>query len=142
MEAWYQMEIVIQEAQARVPVTIMQLHGELDASRYLDVVARARELYAAGTRHLLLDLSNLSFMASSGLVALHSIAMIMRGEEPLDPEHGWSTFPTVTQDVESGLVANCKILNPQPAVNWALEVSGFKAFLEVHTDLETALASF
>ena len=142
MEAWYQMEIVIQEAQARVPVTIMQLHGELDASRYLDVVARVRELHAAGTRHLLLDLSNLSFMASSGLVALHSIAMIMRGEELPDPEHGRSAFPTIAKGVEGSFVANCKILNPQPAVNWALEVSGFKAFLEVHIDLETALASF
>jgi hypothetical protein len=36
MEGWYRMEIVVQEAQARVPVTIMQLHGELDASHYLE----------------------------------------------------------------------------------------------------------
>ena len=142
MKTWYQMAIVIQTVQARVPVTIMQLHGELDASHYLDVIAQARELYAAGTRHLLLDLSDLSFMASSGLVALHSIALIMRGREPPDPEHGRKASPPRAKGVEGGLVANCKILNPQPPVSWALEVSGFKAFLEVYADLETALASF
>ena len=32
------MEIVVQEVQAKVPVTIMQLQGELDASNYLQVI--------------------------------------------------------------------------------------------------------
>jgi anti-anti-sigma regulatory factor len=142
MKTWYQMAITIQEVQSRVPVTIMQLHGELDASHYLDVIAQARELYAAGTRHLLLDLSDLSFMASAGLRALHSIALIMRGEEPPDAEHSRKAAPPKRRGVEGGLVQEFKILNPQPPVNWALEVSGFKTFLEVYTDLETALASF
>ncbi|MFB0535844.1 MAG: STAS domain-containing protein [Anaerolineae bacterium] len=136
------MEIVVKEVQARVPVTIMQLHGELDASNYLDVIARAKEICAAGTRHLLLDLSGLSFMASSGLVALHSIALITRGDEPPDPEYGWSAYRAARKDAGGGFAENCKILNPQPAVNRTLETTGFKNFLEVYTDLETALASF
>ena len=136
------MEIVIKEAEARVPVTIMQLHGELDASNYLDLIARAKEICAAGTRHLLLDLSGLSFMASSGLVALHSIALITRGDEPPDPEYGWSAFRAIRKDVEGDFEQHCKILNPQPSVDRVLEVAGFKVSLEVHTDLETALASF
>jgi anti-anti-sigma regulatory factor len=136
------MEIVVEQAQGRVPVTVMQLHGELDASNYLDVIARAKELYAAGTRHLLLDLDGLSFISSAGLMALHSIALIMKGEKPPDPEHGWSAFHAVERDLEGGKATNCKILNPQPAVSRSLEVTGFKTFLEVHTDLETALASF
>lgn len=142
MKTWYQMAITIQEVQSKVPVTIMQLHGELDASHYLDVIEQARELYATGARHLLLDLSDLSFMASAGLMALHSIAKIMRGEEPPDAEPSRKAAPPKRKGVEGGLVQNFKILNPQPPVNWALEVSGFKTFLEVHTDLETALASF
>lgn len=136
------MEIVVERAQGRVPVTVMQLHGELDASNYRDVIARARELYAAGTRHLLLDLGGLSFISSAGLMALHSTALIMKGEKPPDPEHGWSAFHAVGRDVEGGKATNCKILNPQLAVSQSLEVTGFKTFLEVHTDLETALASF
>jgi len=136
------MEIVVEQAQGRVPVTIMQLHGQLDASNYLDVIARAKELYAAGTRHLLLDLDGLSFMSSAGLMAVHSVALIMQSQKPPDLEHGWSAFHTVERDLEGSKATNCKILNPQPAVSRSLEVTGFTTFLEVHTDLEAALASY
>lgn len=136
------MEITVLERQAKVPVTIMHLQGELDASSYLDVIARAQELYASGARYLLLDLSELSFMASSGLVALHSTALIMSGDEPPDPEYGWSAFHAMDKEVGGGFVKNCKILNPQPKVSRTLEVTGFNTFLEIFTDLETALESF
>jgi anti-anti-sigma regulatory factor len=120
----------------------MQLQGELDASNYRDVIAQAQELYDAGTRDLLLDLSELSFMASSGLVALHSVALIMKGEEPPDPEHGWGAFRSIAKDREGGMEQHCKLLNPRPSVVRSLEMTGFARFLEVHTDLEEALASF
>ena len=136
------MDIGVQEVQGKVPATIMQLHGELDASNYMQVIARARELYAAGSRRLLLDLSDLSFMASSGLVALHSIVLIMNGEEPPDLEYGWSAFRAATEAAQGQTTAVCKVLNPRPSVNRTLEVSGFKTFLGVYTDLETALAAF
>lgn len=136
------MDIVVRQAQGQVPVTVMQLQGKLDASNYLDVIAQAKEVYEAGAQDLLLDLSDLSFMASSGLVALHSIALIMRGDEPPDPEYGWSAFRAVAKDVSGGFERHCKILNPQPAVDKTLTITGFKTFLEVHTDLDTAIASF
>ncbi len=66
---------------ANSPTTvILELDGELDASNYLDVIDRVRQVYAGGARQLVLDLSNLSFLSSSGLVALHSAALIMRNE--------------------------------------------------------------
>lgn len=136
------MEIIVREAEGAVPVTILELQGELAASNYLDVIARARELYAAGTRNLLLDLGGLSFMASSGLVALHSIALIMRGAEPPDPEHGWGAFRAVDRDRGGGFEKHCKILNPQPSVAKTLEITRFDSFVEIYTDLDTALASF
>ena len=136
------MELEIIEAQGRVPVTIMKLGGELDASNYLDVITKAKELYAAGTRDLLLDLSDLSFMASSGLVALHSTALIMKGEEPPDPEHGWGAFRGISRERVRGVGEHFRIYNPQPAVARTLDITGFKTFGEVHTDLETARASF
>jgi len=136
------MEITVLERQANVPATIMHLQGELDASNYLDVIAQVQELYAGGARYLLLDLSGLSFMASSGLVAIHSTALIMRGDEPPDPEYGWGAFHAMDKEVDGGFVKNCKILNPQPKVSRTLESTGFSTFLEIFTDLETALESF
>jgi anti-anti-sigma regulatory factor len=136
------MDIIVTKAEGRVPVTIMKLQGELDASNYLDPVARAQEEYRAGARDLLLELSDLSFMASSGLVALHSIALIMRGEEPPDPEHGWGAFRALAKDKEGGYELHCKLCNPQPSVAKTLEMTGFSTFLEVHSDPEVAIASF
>jgi anti-anti-sigma regulatory factor len=136
------MDIIVRQAEGRVPVTIMELHGELDGSNYLDVVARAKEAYETGTRDLLLELSELSFMASSGLVALHSIALIMRGEEPPDPEYGWGAFRALAKDKDGGFEPHCKLCNPQPSVTKTLEITRFDTFLEVHTDPEAAVASF
>lgn len=138
------MNITFEQVQARVPVTIMKLQGELDASSYLDVIAQAKELYQAGVSNLLLDLDELSFMSSSGLVALHSIAMLMRGQEPLDPEAGWGAMHSISHDLESaaGYEAHLKLLNPQPRVAKTLEITGFNNILETFTDRQAAISSF
>jgi anti-anti-sigma regulatory factor len=136
------MDIIVSQAEGRVPVTIMALQGELDASNFLELVARAKGLYEAGTRDLLLEFSGLSFMASSGLVALHSVALIMRGEEPPDPDHGWGAFRALAKDKEGGYEVHCKLCNPQPSVAKTLEMTGFSTFLEVFADPEAAISSF
>jgi anti-anti-sigma factor len=92
----------VDRIEGAVPVTVMSLDGELDASNYLRLVDDVRELYASGTRNLLLDLSDLSFMASSGLVALFSVVKVMNGEQPPDPEYGWGAFREVSRGLESG----------------------------------------
>jgi anti-anti-sigma regulatory factor len=138
------MKISVEHVEASVPVTVMSLEGELDASCYLEVIDRARLLYQAGTRNLLLDLTNMSFMASSGLVSLHSVALIMRGEQPPDPEAGWGAFHAIANELEraAGHEAHCKLLNPQPRVIKTLETTGFEKILAVYTDRQAALASF
>jgi len=138
------MNITVDQAEGSVPVTIVGLHGDLDASNYQDVIAKARELYDVGARHVLLDMSNVPYMGSSGLVALHSIAVLLRGEQPPDPESGWNAFHAIARDQEAdrGAQQHIKLLNPQPKVVRTLEMTGLKAFFEVHTDLAAAIASF
>lgn len=138
------MNITVQQIQAKVPITIMQLEGELDASCYIEVVDKAKELYEAGTRNLLLDLSEMSFMSSSGLVSLHNIAMLMRGEEPPHPEAGWGVMHSMADNVENATSyeAHCKLLSPQPRVEKTLTITGFNNIFEVFTDREQAIASF
>lgn len=136
------MTINVDQAQGKVAVTILGIHGDLDASNYLDVVARAQDAYDAGARYILVDMTDMPFMASSGLVALHSVALLLRGEKPPDPEYGWSAFRAIDRDRDSGLQKQVKFLNPQPKVDQVLEMTGLKEFFEIHTDLETAVASF
>lgn len=123
-------------------ITILDLDGELDASNYLDVIARVRSLYESGTRHLVIDLTDVRFLSSSGLVALHSAALVMRGDEPPDPELGWSAFHAIATDVEQGFESCCKLANPQPRVRKSLEITGFGQFLEIFDDTDAAVASF
>ena len=74
--------------------------------------------------------------------ALQSIAAVLRGDIPPNPDEGWSAFRAIHRDRDSGSQAHFKLLNPQPRVDDILETVGFKRFLEVALDLETAVASF
>jgi anti-anti-sigma regulatory factor len=136
------MYIIADEVQGQVPVTVLQLHGELDRSNYRTVIDRAREARDGGAQDLLLDLQYVPFAGSSGLVALHSIALLMRGETPPDPEAGWATLRSVEGQPETGLQQHVKLLNPQPKVERVLEMAGFDRFFEIFTDREAAVVSF
>lgn len=136
------MHFTVESARGRVPVDILAIHGALDASNFEAVIAKVRELYQSGTRHLLLDMSDVPFMGSSGVVAIHSVALLMRNQEPPDPEHGWQAFHTLDAERGQTVEQYVKLLGPQPKVSRTLEMTGLDDFLEIHTDQEAAIASF
>jgi anti-anti-sigma regulatory factor len=136
------MNVTVSRTQGRVEVTILQPHGDLDAASYKELIAAAQEVHKAGTSDILLDLSDTPYMSSSGLVALQSIAALLRDEDPPDPEAGWEAFHTIQRDRDTGLQEHFKLLNPQPRVLRVLEMVGFTRFVEIHSDLATAVASF
>ena len=89
------------------------------------------------------DMGEVPFMSSSGLMALHSIALLMRGEEPPDPEHGWSAFHSMGREVKGGGVQDrVKLENVQPRVERALQMARFDQYFEHYADLDEAVASF
>jgi anti-anti-sigma factor len=136
------LEITVDQASGRVPVTIVALEGELDASNFTEVIETTRRLYDAGTRHLIVDLANLRFMASSGLVALHSILRLMHGEAPPDPEAGWGALHTLGLDVSDGTTqTEVQLCAPQPAVERVLTRTGLSRLFVIHPDRATALAT-
>lgn len=138
------MNLSVEQITANKPVTILKIQGELHGNSYLGLIQEAQNLYAAGTRSLLLDLSDMTFMSSAGLVGLHSVVMVMRGQEPPNMEGGWSVIHDISHDVSGSteLDANCKLLQPQPRVQKTLDMTGFANILEVYSDRETAVASF
>jgi len=136
------MDISVSRVQAQAPVWVVQPHGALDASTYQDLIAKAQQAYDEGARDILLDLGDVPYVSSSGLVALQSIAALLRGEGPPDPEAGWGAFRAIDRDRDAGVQPHLKLLNPQPRVDHVLEMVGFKRFLAVYTDRDDALASF
>jgi anti-anti-sigma factor len=127
---------------AVVPITVVTLEGELDASNFERFVDEVRALYSGGARQLLIDLSGLTFLASSGLVALHSIVLVMRGEEPSDPESGWDAFHALGRAVSSDTPqSEVQLCGPQPAVERVLERTGLNRLFVVHPDRASAIAA-
>jgi len=136
------MNISVRQVQGRVPVAVLGVQGDLDASNYRDLIAKATEVYGAGTKDLLLDLTNTSFVSSSGLVAIHSIAILAQGEQLPEQDAGWGALRAIRQGLGAGVQEHVKLLSPQPNVVRTLEKTGMVEFFEIHTDLDTAVASF
>lgn len=139
------MNLTVDRADARVPVTILRLEGDLDASNFEALLERGRELYAEGTRHLLLDMRGVPYMGSSGLVALHGLALVLGGEAAPDPESGWEAHHAIARSVESGMQPNLKVVaaaGPDNAVRRVFQRTGMDRFIEVLDDEAAALAAF
>ena len=138
------LEIAIDEVPAAVPVTVMRLTGELDASCYQEVISQGRSLYESGKRNLLLDLSKLSFMASSGLVSLYNLATIMRGQQTNPEQSSWSALHEIRGQISGTMVKEkqLKLLTPQPRILKTLKMTGFDQFLDIHFEEAQAINSF
>jgi anti-anti-sigma regulatory factor len=136
------MQLTVEQVDSRVPITILAIQGDLDASNYDQLIGKARELYDAGARYLLLDFSDMPFMGSSGVVAIHSIALLMRGEAPPDPAEGWQAFHSIDHARGGGVQQQVKLLSPQPKVSRTLQMTSMDNFFEIYTDKQAAIASF
>jgi anti-anti-sigma regulatory factor len=136
------MNMSVSEAKGNVPVTVIKIDGQLDGQNYQDLISKAQELYKAGTRDFLLDLSELTYISSAGLVALHSMALLARGEELPDTEGGWSAYRSMGRSSEAGMQKHVKLLNPRSEVMGVLDMVGFSNVFEIYTDLNEALKSF
>jgi anti-anti-sigma regulatory factor len=123
-------------------VAVMRLDGELDGANFERVIAAARQLRDGGAKTLIVDLGGLTYMASAGLVALHSAAILMAGGEPPDPESGWDTLlgfggGGAGDRMRQGL----KLASTTPQVDRVLERTGIRSLFDVHPDTASALAA-
>ncbi|MBL8098485.1 MAG: STAS domain-containing protein [Anaerolineales bacterium] len=123
-------------------VTLIKVSGELDGQSYQNLISKAQEIYNAGAKNIILDLGELIYISSAGLVALHFMALLSKGEKLPDTEQGWSTLKSVDRTREGGVQKNVKLLNPRPEVLNVLEMVGFSTFFEIFTDKQKAIDSF
>jgi anti-anti-sigma regulatory factor len=136
------MNISTAQVQGRVPVTVVKLAGQLDGQTYQELINTGRQAYTAGWRDFLVDMSDLSYISSAGLVALHSLALLVRGEPVPDPESGWATYRSIGKTSGAGRQTHIKLLNPRPEVKNVLDMVGFTAVFDIFTDQEEAVQSF
>jgi anti-anti-sigma regulatory factor len=136
------MDITVSQEQGRISITIIKVVGQLDGQSYESLISKAREVIEGGSRNLLIDMSELSYISSAGLVSLHTISLMARGESLPDLEQGWSALKSMDRSRDGGLQKNIKLLNPRPEVVSVLDMVGFSAFFEVFTDKQKAIDSF
>ncbi len=136
------MDISVSQKQGNVPITVIKLDGQLDGQNYQELITKARELFNAGARDFVLDLSDLTYISSAGLVALHSVALLVKGEELPDTEQGWSAYRSMGRTSASGVQSHIKLLNPREEVRNVLDMVGFGNVFQVYTDLDEAVQSF
>ncbi len=134
------MEIEVAIHEAREPVAVMSIKGKIDASNYVEVINQAQEIYKRPVHNLLLDLSEVPFISSAGLVAIHKISLIYSGGQQEVEQEGKETRPDFTHNANAR--KRVKLLSPQPGVDQILEVAGLKLFFKVFYDLESAVQSF
>ena len=131
------MEISISIEQAKEPVAVMRLTGDLDASNFLEVVTKAQKIYKNPARDLIIDLSKVPYISSAGLEAIHKIALLYSGVPQEVEENNGPDFTN-----SSTARKHVKLLSPPPAVDQILETTGLKLFFKVFKDLDSALKSF
>lgn len=130
------MDINVNFHQGKEAVAIMQLKGDINASNFVQVVDKAHELYMNPARYLIIDLTDVPSISSTGLAAIHKIALLYSGV-PQDVKQG--TNPDFTHS--SNARKYVKLLCPQPEVEKTLESAGLKLFFKIFKDLDSALAS-
>ena len=135
------MASTVEQAQGRVLVTVLAIQGDLDYSNYQEVIERVQELFAAGHRHLLIDLSEVPFIASSGLVALHSAILVMDGKSAPDTDAGWQAFHDLGSG-PSGVQTNVKLVGLRPRVEQMLQRTALLRYFETFEDRAAAIDSF
>jgi len=118
-------------------VAIIQLYGAMNVKQF---ITDAQKLYDAGTRNLVLDMSELTFIGSAGISALHKIALVYCEEDPPTSKDEQS----ITDESENNVRCqeHIKLLNPNEAIQDVLDIVGIKPFFAIFTDLDEAVASF
>ena len=131
------MNVIVKQVQDADSIAILHAEGELDRFTYGELIYKARELYENGKRFLIVDMGGVREIGISGLFALYSVAMLFRGEEPLDSEGGWAAVRSMASHLND-MPYRIRLLRPQPNVRRALSASG----LPIYDDLAGAIASF
>ena len=118
------LKITQEQVQGIVPVTVFRLRGWLDVQGEESLLAAARDSYDAGSRFLLLDLSEVDTLTSAGMRAMQKV------------------YKLYTPPDEHFKVARVKLCNAPPQVYHVLGVTGFLQNIPNYENEQAAIDSF
>jgi anti-anti-sigma factor len=132
------MNIIVEQVQARVPVTILRLADRINLGNTEELEQKAQQVFNSGTRYLLIDLTNVPSMTSAGFRTIQVIYKLF--------EHGaFSKHKEVAGERKVGTPqksAHLKLLNPNLELRRVLNLVGFDVYIEILDNEQDALKSF
>ena len=105
-------------------IAIMRLAGPLDANTQGQLESKAKEAIDGGAEYLILDMSGVDYLGSAGMRAIHAIT------NQLSPDQ-----PGMHSD-------RLKVLSPSPAAGKVFKTLGFDTFIDIHDNVDEAIAAF
>jgi anti-anti-sigma regulatory factor len=132
------MDIIEMSVSGAQSMALFQLKGALNAETFEQLERCAQRWIDRGTRYLVLDLGEVTYLSSAGIRALNHIFHAMRSDAPEDSNRA------IRDGMKQGTYRSphLKLARPQPRVQQVLTLSGVNQFLEIHDDVQTAITSF
>jgi len=132
------MDITLREEHAGGPVTVFEISGDIDIISSPELLGQARTAVDNGMRNLILDLSQVSYISSAGIRALHQIFLLLRTDAPEESE------ASMLEGLRSGnyVSPHLKLASPTPRVEEALKTTGMDMYLAIYPTVTAALAGF
>jgi len=129
------MEITIEHI--KEGIAVMHIKGDINASNFMQVYEKAREIHNNPVSNLILDLSAVPNISSSGVVGVHKIALLYSGETQEVERNENPDFTHV-----SSARKHVRLLSPQSTVAKTLHDAGMRLFFKTFNNLEEAINSF
>jgi len=129
-----ELTITTSQIQGDVSVTVLHLAGHLHGATEQNLVDRARQAYEDGTRHLLLDMSDLDVLSSAGLRAIQNIFKLFTPESDVEVMRQHSDEPYKSPYF--------KIVCAKPEIYYILNITGFLQNILIYNNISEATDSF
>ena len=132
------MEITTTIENVKFPITIIHVNGDIDSTTSQAFKSKIEELISDGARHILVNLSNVPFISSAGLRAIHIIFNQLRTlHKDVDDD-------VLRKNMSAGIYKSpyLKVANLSPKLKEVFELGGFDTYIEIHSDINNAVNSF
>lgn len=122
------------QIQGSVSVSILHLSGHLHGDTENQLLDHARQSYEDGTRHLLIDLSDVDILTSAGLRTIHTIFKLFTPQSDVEimQQHGDEPYKS----------PYLKLVCPNPKIYYVLNITGFLQNILIFNNMEEAVNSF
>jgi hypothetical protein len=129
-----QLSITKSLIQGDVSVTVLHLNGQMDRITSKDAIDHARQVHEDGASHLLLDLTGVEMLTSSGLLAIQAIFKLFTPETDREIMRHHHEEPYKSPYM--------KLVCPDPKIYYILNIAGFLQNLLIYNNLDEAIKSF